>query len=115
MKPTLWNIIGAGLWAASAVKVTGYTWQAMRGEYEQFPTMGGSAQPQSRVTRAANSAANTSAAGQTGPFGWLSRWAFGAGKNVGDSLGLNHLFGTSHPRPMPPSNPAVPGGAYGGK
>jgi hypothetical protein len=33
------EIIYGGLWVASAVQVAGYTWQAMSGQYEQFPSV----------------------------------------------------------------------------
>lgn len=36
------EIIYGGVWAASAVAVAGYTWNAYTGEYGKFPTMGGS-------------------------------------------------------------------------
>lgn len=35
------EIVGGAIWLASAVAVAGYTWQAMTGEYEQFPSLGG--------------------------------------------------------------------------
>jgi len=31
------EIIGAGVWTASAISVVGYTWSALTGEYEKFP------------------------------------------------------------------------------
>lgn len=39
MKPA--DVIGTGVWLASAVQVAGYTWAALAGEYSQFPSVGG--------------------------------------------------------------------------
>lgn len=38
-------MVGAGLWAASAIAVAGYTWRSMTGQYETFPTLGGGSNP----------------------------------------------------------------------
>ena len=36
------NVLGTGLWIASAIQVAGFTWKAYTGEYQQFPSTDGS-------------------------------------------------------------------------
>lgn len=36
------NVLGTGLWIASAIRVAGFTWKAYTGQYQQFPSTDGS-------------------------------------------------------------------------
>ena len=92
------EVIGGGLWAASAVAVAGYTWQALTGTYEQFPSVTSSGQ-QNAASKAANETAATQAAAQTGPFGWLNWFGFQWGKSLGKSLGINNFFPNQNVNP----------------